>query len=500
MLIHQIGLQAGGMTLSMMNRANLFSRNGWQAALVTTDAGRDYAPVEAQYRRIGALCDDVHILNIFDHYREKAGHAKGVHQEYARHTRAEEPGMKRAASADSHGRGYRYFDLASGRYRLFKQWRADGTLDYVDFFNDAHTKTKRVEYDSSGAARRELSYDPYGSVVVQDRFFTRDGFCYLMRWHGVKTNTVYKILRFQRSGEVGEYGSVADWEAEFLNALAKAAPARPVFIGDGIGAIGKLPKVVANGALRYMQIHSNHVTSPLSPHPAVREDHDKVFRNARKVDGIVVLTEKQGRDLADQYGIGDVVHVIPHHFVERPLPSVARELHTAVSVGRLSDEKALDAAIRAFRLVVDEAPDATYRIFGLGPARDSLAALISELGLGSHVLLEGFTDDSAREFARAQVSLTTSEYEGFCLSVAESCLNETPVVAFDVAYGQSDIVPSPAHGTILPTRSEPDMAREILRYFGDERLRAEVGSRARRSVLERFGEDAVFQKWRTLLD
>jgi glycosyltransferase involved in cell wall biosynthesis len=76
-------------------------------------------------------------------------------------------------------------------------------------------------------------------------------------------------------------------------------------------------------------------------------------------------------------------------------------------------------------------------------------------------------------------------------------LQETPVVGFDVNYGPSDIVGT--HGSILSTRDEDELAKEILRYFRDERLRQMVGSEARRSVLDRFGEDAVFAKWAQLL-
>jgi len=499
MLIHQIGLQAGGMTLSMMARANLFSRNGWHACLVTTDDRRDYEGVEAEYRRLGALDEDVTIVNIFDFYRDQAGVSGGEHPEYARHVEPDEPGMWRAAPAGTNGGGFRYFETATGRYRLFKQWREDGTLEFVEYFNDAHTKTKRVEYDGRGVARREIAYDPYGSIMIQDRFFAPDGFCFVMRWHGVKNKSVYKVLTFDRAGEVGEYNSSVAWEVEFLNTLAKAGPARPVFIGDGIGAIGKLPQVVANDAQRYMQIHSNHMKSPLLGTPGVREDHERVFLEARKVDGVIVLTDRQRQDVERTYGIGKILHAIPHSFPATPAPSVQREPDMAVSVGRLSEEKYLASAVRAFRLVVDEIPDAVYRIYGTGPERDSLDALIKELGLTKNVFLEGFTDDAATQLARAQVSLTTSVYEGFCMSVAESCLQETPVIAFDVEYGPSDIVPTAAHGSILPTRDEKAMAREIIRYFRDERLRAQVGARARQSVLDRFGEQAVYAKWRTLL-
>jgi glycosyltransferase involved in cell wall biosynthesis len=499
MLIHQIGMQAGGMTLSMMTRANLFQENGWRTALVTTDPKRDYREVEAEYWRLGLLDADVRILNIFEHHRQTAGAADPERRgEFAGLTASEEPGMLAAPSAGSEGLGMRYFD-ASGRYRLYKQWRRDGSLEYVDFFDDAHRRTRRVEFNSCNEARRELSYDPYGTLVVQDRFLDSDGFCYVMRWHGVKTRAVYKVLTFQRSGVVSEYDSMLDWEISFFNGLAAQGSERPVFIGDGIGAIASLPQVRANGALRYMQIHNNHLKAPWTDKREVLDDHARVFRQARSIDGIVVLTDRQRRDIDEVYGIGDITHVIPHSFADVPVETEDREPCSAVTVARLSDQKAIDAAIRAFRHVVAQIPQAVYRIYGSGPERDALARLIEECGLRDNVFLEGFARRPTAALARAQVSLITSVYEGFCLVAAESCLQETPVVAFDVDYGPSDIVPSPRHGSILPTRDEEEMAREIVRYFTDERLRRKNGSRARKSVLDRFGEREVFSCWGELL-
>lgn len=499
MLIHQIGMQAGGMTLSMMKRANLFARNGWQAALVTTDPRRDYREVEAEYQRLGLIDPGVRILNIFEDHRRSAGAADLQRRgEFAGLTTREEPGMLCVPAAGTNGLGTRYFD-ASGRYRLYKHWRADGSLEYVDVFDDAHRRTRRVEFTLGNEARRELSYDPYGTLVVQDRFLDSDGFCYVMRWHGVKTRAVYKVLTFERSGTVREYDSTRDWEIAYFNRLAAQGAERPVFIGDGIGAIGALPQVRTNGALRYMQVHNNHLKSPWTDKRDVLDDHARVFEAARSIDGVVVLTQQQRRDLDEVYGIGDVTHVIPHSFADVPVAAGTREPCSAVTVARFSEQKAIGAGIRAFRHVVDRIPQAVYRIYGTGEERDALAELIEEYRLGANVFLEGFTRDTAAALASAQVSLITSVYEGFCLSAAEACLQETPVVAFDVDYGPSDIVPSPRHGSILPTRDEQELAQEVIRYFTDERLRRENGARARAFVLDRFGERDVFARWSTLL-
>jgi glycosyltransferase involved in cell wall biosynthesis len=498
MLIHQIGMQAGGMTLSMMTRANLFAANGWRAALVTTDPRRDYREVEADYRRLGLLGPEARILNIFEHHRQLAGTADpDVRGEFADLPRTDEPGMLRAVSAGTDDRGARYFE--AGRYRMYKQWRADGSLEFVDFFDDAHRRTRRVEFTTRNEARRELSYDPYGTIVVQDRFLDTDGFCYAMRWMGVKNRAVYKVLTFDRSGTVREYNSTTEWETAWLDQLAAAGAPRPVFIGDGIGGIATLPGVRANGALRYMQIHNNHFAQPLVDKTTVLDDHARVFRQARSVDGIIVLTERQRRDLHHMYGIGDITHVIPHAFADTPALGEEREPYAAVTVARLSDQKAIDAGIRAFRYVVEELPQAVYHIYGTGEEREKLAGVIEECGLQGNVFLEGFTREATRQMARAQVSVITSAYEGFCLSAAESCLQETPVVAFDVDYGPSDIVPGDKQGSILPGRDERALAKEIVRYLSSDRLRRKVGARARQSVLDRFGEKAVFERWNRLL-
>ena len=500
MLIHQIGRQAGGMTISMMSRANLFVKNGWRAALVTTDEKADYRLVEAEYHRLGILDRRARLINVFDHYRERAGTGEGGCPEYTSLVRRDEPGMFCAATKGSGDRELRYFDAADGRYRMFKQFRADGSLEFVDWFNDAHTRTKRVEFTAQSEPRRELTYDPYGSIVIQDRFFAADGFCFLMRWHGVKTRAVYKVLHFARGGRViAEYDSSLAFEKVFLESLAKDSAPRPVFIGDGVGGIVKLPSVTANGAMRYMQIHSNHHKSPLLGTDEILEDHDKVFVNARKIDGVIILTDRQRDDVVARYGNEDITHVIPHAFPAVPVANEKREKLSAVSMGRLSPEKAYDIGIGGFRKVVDELPDAVYRIYGTGPEQASLQALIDELELGENVFLMGFTREVDRMLARAQVSVMTSVYEGLPLSVAEACLQETPVIAFDIRYGPAAFIQGPGHGSLLPTRDEGELAREIVRYLRDPKMTREVGARARASVVDRFGEQPVFRRWMELI-
>jgi len=56
--------------------------------------------------------------------------------------------------------------------------------------------------------------------------------------------------------------------------------------------------------------------------------------------------------------------------------------------GTLNEHQGLDLAIRAFALIKDDVPEAEFHIFGRGPCKESLAALIGNLSLEDRVFLK----------------------------------------------------------------------------------------------------------------
>ena len=100
-----------------------------------------------------------------------------------------------------------------------------------------------------------------------------------------------------------------------------------------------------------------------------------------------------------------------------------------INVGRLSPEKNQSRLIRAFAQVHAVRPEARLLIVGAGPLRDTLRALIEELGLSDVAFLTGPQNNPFAILEAADCFVLTSTYEGQPMVLLEAALCEKPIVA-----------------------------------------------------------------------
>jgi glycosyltransferase involved in cell wall biosynthesis len=132
--------------------------------------------------------------------------------------------------------------------------------------------------------------------------------------------------------------------------------------------------------------------------------------------------------------------------------------------------------------------DATLEVYGDGPEKQAIEALLVERGLQDHVTLHGYRADWLRQATEADIFLNLSEVEGFCIVVAEAMLAGLPVIAVDVGgiryYGRDE-----ENMLKLPAPDARGARAAILRLMTDPSLRERLGRRARADMLR--GYDAV---------
>lgn len=156
----------------------------------------------------------------------------------------------------------------------------------------------------------------------------------------------------------------------------------------------------------------------------------------RLPDLIVPVAPSLVRELRG-HGVADRRLVLMSNGVDRETASSVRPDDAApevLFVGRLLAHKRPDLALEGFARLAPRPEPPRMGLVGVGPERERLSALAERLGVASRVTFYGTVDDDLETWALlrgARVLVSTSEREGFGLTVAESLALGTPVVTVD---------------------------------------------------------------------
>ncbi|MDH2425038.1 glycosyltransferase family 4 protein [Sphaerisporangium sp. TRM90804] len=224
------------------------------------------------------------------------------------------------------------------------------------------------------------------------------------------------------------------------------------------------------GVVRVGQEHMNLGTYPAS----VRE---QITRHYGRLDALATLT---GTDRDDYQPLlpGTLVVRVPnavHGGDQKP-----SEQHNpiVIAAGRLVSQKGFDFLIPAFRQVADRHPAWRLHIYGSGPKKERLTALIEEHGLDGHVVLKGRTDRLDERLAEASVYVLSSRFEGLPMVMIEAMTHSLPVVAFDCPTGPADVLTPEVDGLLVPPRDVDALAAGLNRLIADRDLRLRMGAAA----------------------
>lgn len=310
------------------------------------------------------------------------------------------------------------------------------------------------------------------------------------RWHTSEA----PVIVYDEVGEA--LGSVAGFGGLYRAWLSHVIPDDGVVIVEA-RQLGDLLASWSSPARLIHTIHTNHLESPYTPDAPINALWSGWFDIAGAFDAVAWLTEAQMRDVRARFGTKRADVVASNGVDIAGSAAGATGSRRAVMVNRLAAGKRIDHAIRAWAAVVRTVPDATLDIYGDGPERDRLAALISELGLDSAVTLRGQVADVAECYRDAAFLLLTTAYEGQGLVVGEALGTGTPVISYDVAYGPRDVL-SRGGGLLVPSGDEAALREAILRLLQDDELHARLVAEAP-SAAQVVERSAASRRWADLV-
>nr|WP_286278887.1 glycosyltransferase [Naasia aerilata] len=137
-------------------------------------------------------------------------------------------------------------------------------------------------------------------------------------------------------------------------------------------------------------------------------------------------------------------------------------------------------------------------VYGDGPGRVALQALVDELGLADAVRLLGFRPDALDAFQTASFFLLTSSTEGFPLVLAEGMSRGSLPLSYDIPYGPADVITDGVSGFLVPPGDVVALG-ERIRDLVEHPDRAASLRRAAATAAARFSEEAVLRRWAEVL-
>jgi glycosyltransferase involved in cell wall biosynthesis len=154
-------------------------------------------------------------------------------------------------------------------------------------------------------------------------------------------------------------------------------------------------------------------------------------------------------------------------------------------VGRLEPEKGHPTLLEAWRLVIDEVPDARLLVVGEGSRLEALQAQARELGIDHRVVFTGRRDDVPAVTAALDVAVLPSYREAQGLTILEAMALSRPVVASNVG-GIPEMVEDGQTGLLVPPHQPVPLAAAIVRLLRDHPLA---------DMLARAGHDLVHKRF-----
>lgn len=205
---------------------------------------------------------------------------------------------------------------------------------------------------------------------------------------------------------------------------------------------------------------------------------------------VTTLTHKDLR----HYGSLKNVRVMPNPISVKKSDSNNYEVFKpyVLSVGRMIKSKHFDELLAAFKIFTAKHSEFTLLLAGDGDCRKRLEEQARELGI--KVVFLGRLENLYNAYVNAEFFALSSHKEGLSNVLIEALLCGIPVVSYDCPYGPSEIIKD--NGYLVKLGNVESLAEHFEKVLENR----ETLVKNTFKIKERFGEIAVLDKWRALVE
>lgn len=160
-------------------------------------------------------------------------------------------------------------------------------------------------------------------------------------------------------------------------------------------------------------------------------------------------------------------------------PAQKSEVPMILYLGRLKAYKSIDVLITAFKILMDQAPDAFLVIAGSGEEEKHLKRLAEQLGTLDRIIFVGKVSEADKIdlLQKAWVMVNPSFMEGWGITTIEANACGTPVIAADVP-GLRDSVKDFETGYLVSHGDTNGFAKRIISVIEDFKLRNKLSEKS----------------------
>lgn len=488
MLVHEIKEEKGGMTTAMFNRSKVFYDNHIPADIITFDYDPDYDSVIQHLKSSGKMDKRTNMYNVIEYFDEKSCNLDLFIPPV--YTDMEEK-IQNCFNIKNDKTSIRCFSKETGDYELFVRYKSDDEISHIDCFQNSK-RFKRMFFKNKKV--KKIEYYNENNKKLSEIIHNKNGAAFLNRLFNPDTQAIGNT--YLLSEEKGFKNNV-ELSHYFLNSLIQDTDEN-VLICDGPGSLPKMLNIKKPNLKKFAFIHTNHFDKPYTYGSEVKKKEELVLKNAKALDGLIVLTEKQKEDIQKQYGINNIF-VIPHFQVFSDVVPKKNGNKIVGYISRLNKNKGFDRLIKVVLHVHKLDAGVKFHIYGSGDYESELKQLINENNLNDVILLKGYTNKPKEAISTFDITVSSSRFEAFSLSIAESMEQEVPVVAMDINYGPSELIENDFNGYLVKDDDIKGMAKRIVKLVNDKNKLHEFGKNARGKVLTKFSTDKILKEWMKII-
>ena len=334
--------------------------------------------------------------------------------------------------------------------------------------------------------------------------------------------------------------SVLSEKGELFEEIAKNEKVDLFFIGiksglDVIGAV-KLIRFLRGEKYDIIHLHTRNFLSVLlvslitrktaiiiSHHTGVQntdagdikmQNKTKIFYTlfSKRFERILAISNTVRESLINDLGVDapDKIEVIYNGIDlnkfnnSRRIPSDLHHLKRANKniigfVGRMVPFKRPELFIKIASAMVDKSDKYFFIMVGDGPELERCKELIAEYNLDKSFELLGFRRDIPDILQLFDALLFTSEGEGFGIVLIEAMAMGVPVFSIDDG-AVSEIIRHEENGILLDTLDPENLARQIIDFYGNNKLIEKIKKHSVKDVRERFSIEKSVNKMESVYE